>query len=384
MKILMIVFNQVGRGTYWRAFNFAKNLAANGHDVSLIATSKHALRQISCKTIFGFTLVETPDLLPGMLRSGWDIWSTLSRILWIGKKHFDIVHAFESRPVVIYPALIARQNGAKLIIDWCDYFGKGGSVEERSNTVLRTILRPVETYFENHFRTIADGSTVINSFLYIKATNLGVKPSTIEIIKNGCNIQYKPIDKKEARVGLGIPPETPIIGYLGSLFQKDALFMAKAFNILLDLMPDIKLLLIGNFNRQINHLITKPASLIFTDFVESEQVYRYLSACDICWVPLMTTGANRGRFPMKINDYMTAGRPIIATDLEYVRDLFNEHNFGLICRSEPEEFADNSRQLILDKGRNHLLGKTAREVAETVYNWTIIASQLELYYKSIL
>ena len=109
----------------------------------------------------------------------------MKRIAWLGREDFDLVHAFEGRPVVLFPALFEKKRGAKLIMDWCDWFGRGGSVEERPQPLVRWLLRPIETHFEEAYRHRADGTTVINAFLKEKAIGLGVDPATILLIQNG-------------------------------------------------------------------------------------------------------------------------------------------------------------------------------------------------------
>ena len=39
MQVLMLVINQKGKGTYFRTFEFARQLVARGHEVTLLATS---------------------------------------------------------------------------------------------------------------------------------------------------------------------------------------------------------------------------------------------------------------------------------------------------------------------------------------------------------
>ena len=39
IKILLMVFNQAGKGTYWRAFHWGRVLARWGHEVTLMATA---------------------------------------------------------------------------------------------------------------------------------------------------------------------------------------------------------------------------------------------------------------------------------------------------------------------------------------------------------
>ena len=113
--------------------------------------------------------------------------------IWCGGWHggvrerpFDLIHAFENRPVVLGPMLYLQQTRRlPLVIDWCDWFGKGGSVEERPDSLAKTVLRPVETFFEERFRHRADGTTVINSVLRQKAIELGVAADSILLLPNG-------------------------------------------------------------------------------------------------------------------------------------------------------------------------------------------------------
>ena len=208
MRVLLIVFNQVGKGTYWRAFHLGRFLAQRGHEVTLLATSPQARFRLNKRDVEAISLVETPDLLSGSLRSGWDLWNAVRRIAWLRKQSFDLIHAFETRPVVLLPALVARRRDARLIFDWCDWFGRGGSVEERANPWVRTVLRPVESFFEERFRTQADGTTVINSFLRQKAIDHGVPEARILVLPNGAELEgIRPGDRNAARQRLGMSPD---------------------------------------------------------------------------------------------------------------------------------------------------------------------------------
>src|SRR5450759_11251 len=107
LRILMLGLNQVGQGSYHRMWGFSQRLAKRGHQVTVMAVAPRARLRLRVEGSDGLRLVETPDLLPGMLRSGWDLWDVLRRSLWLRSQEFDIVHAIESRPVVLLPALYA-------------------------------------------------------------------------------------------------------------------------------------------------------------------------------------------------------------------------------------------------------------------------------------
>ena len=70
MHILMLVYNQTGKGTYWRAMGFAQGLARKGHNVVVVSTSPTARLRVTTRKEGFVQLIESPDLLFGPLRSG--------------------------------------------------------------------------------------------------------------------------------------------------------------------------------------------------------------------------------------------------------------------------------------------------------------------------
>jgi glycosyltransferase involved in cell wall biosynthesis len=383
-NLLMIVFNQTGKGTYWRAFHLARILAERQHTVTLLSTSKHARRKVAYQEIDGIHLVETPDALMGSLRSGYDPWNMIKRLSWLRGRRFDIVHAFETRPVVIYPALQVRNKGAALVLDWADWFGRGGSVEERENPFVRSALRFVETYYEEHYRNHALGTTVINHFLKNRAINLGVKPETILLLRNGSDTRSALIERYEARKLVGVQVDGPLIGFVGGTYPSDARLMAQAFNRVLEKYPSARLILIGYFNREIESLLSNPASALRTGPLTSQQVHLYLSSCDLCWLPLSDTGANLGRWPFKLNDYMTAGRATIASNVGDLKEVIPTYKLGVVTKPDPTSFASGTVQLLDSPELANSLGITAREAAEQHFEWKIITQDLEDFYLGLL
>jgi len=381
----MIGLNQVGRGTYWRALHLARELANRGHTVTLLAMSRDQYLRFRVRSEAGVTIVESPDWLRGPLRSGWDPYDVLVRISWLRHREYDLVHAFASRPVVIWPALHLQRRGIKLVLDWCDWFGRGGSVEERPNPLVRAILRPVETFFEGHFRPYADGTTVINSTLKEKAIELGVRAETIFHLPNGCNVRdIRPIEQSEARRKLGLPAEAPLIGYIGAIFRRDAVLMAHAFDRIHSQLPDARLLMVGYCNVDIGSFSRAPEAIIKTGRVRYDEISAWLSACDMAWLPMCDTGANRGRFPLKINDYMSAGLPLVMTAVGDMADFLRRYPVGLLARDEPVDLAAQAFTLLRDEEQRRSKGRLARRLAEEELSWVHVARCLETYYVRVL
>jgi glycosyltransferase involved in cell wall biosynthesis len=385
-RVLMLVFNAVGKGTYWRALHLGHWLVRHGHQVTILAMAPRQRLRMAAHMDQGVRVVAAPDALWGSLRSGWDVWETLRRIHWLRGTTFDLVHAFEARPTVLLPALylqICRK--IPLVMDWCDWFGRGGSVEERPNPWVRTVLRPIETFFEERFRTRADGTTVICSTLHAKAVALGVPADTILPLRDGADVDgLRPLNRDDCRATLQLPADAQMIGYVGAVFPRDAWLMAKAFNSIQAALPSARLLLIGYVNVPVESMVHTPAHVIRTGTVDYSVLNRYLAACDICWLPLCDSGANRGRWPLKLNDYMAAGRATVATAVGDVTEVLRVYDVGVLAKPVPDDLAAAAIDLLDDPARSARLGEEARRVAETVFDWRLRAAELEAFYGRVL
>jgi len=382
----MIVFNAVGRGTYWRAFHLARCLVSRGNHVTLLAMAPERTACFSYQVVQGVCVVAAPDLLWGSLRSGWDPYSALLRAFWLRPHRYDMIHAFECRPTVLLPALAASCHPpTQLVTDWCDWFGAGGSVEERLNPLVRVILRPIETFFEERFRGLAAGTTVICSTLREKALALGLPAARILDLRDGADVeQIVPGDRAAARATLGLPEAAPIIGYVGQIFPRDARLMAEAFTAVRATRPAARLLLIGHVNQDIEGMLHDPSHVVRSGAVPYAALNTYLAACDICWLPMRDSGANRGRWPLKLNDYMAAGRATAATAVGDVTDVLTRHAVGLLARDDPAALAWAAVTLLSDTTRRTAMESVARETAETVFDWRLRAVELEAFYHTVL
>lgn len=347
MKILLITYNQVGHGTYLRTYEFARELVKLGQEVSIMAASnKTRDLNVGHTNEYGFDIYSFPGLFSGGPRSGWDPYSLLTRLIWANKRDFDLIHGFETRPTVIYPALIYKKRGVPLILDWCDWFGAGGSVEERPNKMLRFFFRPVETFYENHFRKIADHTTVICKKLYSRALDFGVKPEKLTLLPNGLNMPgWKLKNKIKARKFFKMDADEFVIGYVGSLFPKDAILMQNAFKIILETMPNARLLHLGR-----SKYLSEPLNenIMITGNIDIEILQLGLAACDICWLPLSDRPANWGRFPLKFSNYISAGKAVLSTNVGDIPNYIAQFKIGEVCEPNPEALAESIINLKLN------------------------------------
>ena len=387
MRILMLNHNVAWRGgTFFRAYHFGRHLALRGHRVTLVTTSPTNCARFEESNVDGIRVIEAPDLMWGRARSGWDIWNTLRRIGWVERERYDLIHVFDSRPVAVLPALWHRaRHGTKLVLDWADWWGRGGTNAERPGRLLNLAIAPIETFFEEAFRVGADGNTVLSSALYQRALALGVRPEVLMYLIQGSDVErIKPLERAKARRMLGVPASTMLVGHLGVLQPRDTGLIFAAHSIVQRSCPDYKLVLIGRHRCNLAEYRANSDAWFETGPLSYEQLVHYLAACDILLLPLADTLANRARWPSRVNDYLAAGRPVVATAVGDVAALLADHRAGIVAKPQVEEFSAGVLALLRDRELREELGQRARVLAETKLAWPVITKDLEDFYSKLL
>jgi glycosyltransferase involved in cell wall biosynthesis len=385
MNICMLSHNVAwGGGTFNRCLPLATELARLGHRVTLVTTAPSARWRAGRQTHEGVAVVEFPALFPGRVRSGWDPVDLAQRLVAAVRNEFgrpDVIHGFDSRVTVILPALVlARQTGAPLVLDWADWWGRGGTIEERdTGKLVRLLVRVPETWFEEAFRTKAKRTTVISRALAERAISLGVAESSITVLPQGCDTRnIQPMEMGEARRRSGLPERVPIIGYSGTLLRSDGAQLLKDFAAIRRVDETAQLLLIGNPRLS----LPDQPGLLRVGFVPRQLLSQYLGACDFFVLPLTDSIANRARWPSKINDYMAAGRATVATPVGDVADMIRTHQVGLVESVEDGAFASACLRLIGDPTESQSFGNNARVVAEKQLSWEQVSLSLLSVYQS--
>jgi len=379
LNILLITFNQEGKGTYLRAYFLGKELIQLGHKVTILAAENDGSRTPE-RLEDEMKVVTFPRLIKGLFLSGWGFDELVLRLIWLRNKEFDLVHIFECRPTTYFPARALQRKGAAFFTDWADWLGKGGSIEERPNGIKKGLLKFFETYFENRRFLNSDGTTVICSTLANECVNRGYPQEKVLLLPNGlCNPYIRSVPLDVARNEKHLNQKDLIIGYLGSGFEKDIELMYSSFNALHRLVEDAKLLHIGRSNY---HL--RPDGAIFcTGPVSYEDISYFLSASDIFWFPLRMTRANYGRLPLKFSDYLTVGRPIICTDVGDLADWIKTLQVGLVGLDDPESISHLIMELIRSPEQQSKMGENALKASKDYeYSWKKRAEELQNFYFS--
>ena len=386
MRLLYLNHNPAGVGTWQRASNFGKAMALRGHEVTLVTTHPRQRVGFEESSFGSYTEVRTPDLFSGPARTGWDPSNALRRVLRLRGTQVDLVHAFDSRPVVIAPALdVVRRTGAALFMDWADWWGRGGRIQERSGWWVRTLFSPIETWFEERFRTRANGTTTVSRALAVRAAGLGVAGERIWTLPNGCDATGAfPCPTAEARRALGVPVGTPLVLHVGVLTPADMAQLTDAVRYVAVRLRDVRLVLVGNHTAPVPRGALRSGRVSALGFVSREVLSLWLAAADLCVIPLTDTPNNRGRWPGRLNDYLAAGKPIVMPRVGDAAELVEATGAGWTCDANAQSMARFMLAALRDPAAREAAGAKARALAAGPLAWPVLAERMESAYRTVL
>lgn len=389
MNILYLNHNVVWRSTFHRCFLFARELVLLGHNVTILTNSKTSRFSFRENTHKGVTIVECPDLLWGSLRTGWDPVNVLRRCWYLRTQSFDLIHTFDTRPTVILPALFYKfaVRSVPLVIDWADWWGRGGATNFRKHRFLNWFFTPVETFFEEKLRQFATHTTVISTSLRKRAIGLGISSRSITLVPSGADVRTLfPMDKSSARQQLGIPISAHVCIF-PSFVLYDLQYVLEAFQLVSDADPNALLFLVGEFPRSLGKR--------FDDLVSRQVIWRlgpmskeqlrpFLAASDVGLLPLSRTIANESRFPMKFGDFLSAQVPIVTMNVGDVGKMVRRHQLGYIANDGVKDFAETIQWIIRHPKQAAQRAKHAHVYAAERFSFRVFTLRLLTIYMRLV
>lgn len=379
MDILFLNHNTQGRGTYLRCFNLARHLVRLGHRVTILTSPRRATLRRREEVLHDVVVVTMPEIAPERLRNaGLGPLETLARIVHVLMHDYDLVHAFDHRPSVSFPALIAKYVRKRVLVsEWTDLWGTGGIMDERPRWLHW--LGALESAAERGMRSHADAITAICGELERRARNAAGENCPLLRLPGGADTDtLRPMPLADARKQVGLPETARVLAYVG-FTQYDRKFLLRAFEIIAAEATGARLVLIGP---KLADVAAHPAAgrIHQTGILTPGEMSVWLAAANLTLLPFLNRGVNQGRWPNKIGDYMAVGRPIISNRTGDMIELFEAHEIGLLADDTPEDFARCALQLLRNADLACRMGANALACAEQEYSWAKLSERLACFY----
>jgi glycosyltransferase involved in cell wall biosynthesis len=172
-------------------------------------------------------------------------------------------------------------------------------------------------------------------------------------------------------------PELPTILCTGHLYKGRG---ADLFLALAEKLPKAGFVWVGGRPEDVKNWQSqatgkKLANVTFTGFITNDRIPLYQAAADILLMPYgrSISGSSGGDIssvysPMKMFEYMAAGRAILSSDLPVLREVIDE-SMAVFCPAEDVgAWTDALGSLLSDPQRRLALGERARAAASK-YSW---------------
>lgn len=188
-------------------------------------------------------------------------------------------------------------------------------------------------------------------------------------------------DPVRARREVGLR-EAPTVMCTGHLYAGRG---AELFLALAKSLPQAHFVWVGGRPDDIKLWEQKAASdnITFTGFIPNQSLPLYQAAADMLLMPYSrsimgssgTADSANVASPMKMFEYMAAGRAIISADLPVIREVLNERN-ALLCEPDHSDAWKSAVQFLLNEdSKRAALGKQAKQDVQG-YTWLARAERI--------
>ncbi|RLI54347.1 MAG: hypothetical protein DRP09_13335 [Candidatus Thorarchaeota archaeon] len=305
--------------------------------------------------------------------------------------YWRIRKAFEDHPIdAIYEryaffgwigTYMAKKKDVPIILEVNEV---SGIKRVRKQTLVRLAKAIERKIFES-----ADGIIVVSNFLKRHIVEkMNIDAEKIYVIPNAVDPEiFDPIyDVEAVKAELGLRDKV-VIGFVGSFVAWNKLdFLLEAFTEISEAAPDAHLLLVGDgpiresLEKRINEEKIKDKVTI-TGSVDHAEVPRFIAAMDICVLP----HSNEYRSPVKIFEYMSMVKPVVAPRLEPIEAIIEDGENGILFdQDDRNSLKECMIRLIRDKGERDRIASQARKTVLQNHTWRENAKAIMRIYGTII
>ena len=115
----------------------------------------------------------------------------------------------------------------------------------------------------------------------------------------------------------------------------------------------------------------------FTGKIPHIEVPNYVSSADVCVAPFVRARNVNTLSPLKLYEYMSCGKAIVASDISAVRESLGKYDCGIVVQpGDPRELAHAIIRILEDSNLALRIGKEARQIALQFFSWRTTAEKI--------
>jgi glycosyltransferase involved in cell wall biosynthesis len=219
--------------------------------------------------------------------------------------------------------------------------------------------------------------TTISESLKQELVDAGFAAKKLVALRDAVDLRRyaQPMSRADARKQTGLPDDRPLVVYTGSLLPN------RGVDVLVRAAPELagsEVVLVGGPPDEQAAMVREAkrigaTNIRFIDHIHPSQVPVYQQAADVLALPQLDP---QGHSPLKLAEYMAAGRPIVASDLLPLREVLTDGETAvLVPPGDSESLAKGIQRVLSDHEFGERLAGAARQEA---HQWTWERRAVEL------
>jgi PEP-CTERM/exosortase A-associated glycosyltransferase len=385
-------------GYTFRTRAILKAQEGHGLEVRGVTGQRHNLEAVvngPCEEADGLTFHRTPGVPSGptALRELGEIEALTAAIHAVAAQwRPDIIHAHSPALGGAAAQRAARALGVPFVYEirafWED--AAVGNLTGTQGNLKYRLTRALETQ-------VARGADALFTICHGLKDDLaarGIPPQRINVMPNGVDLGLfgdpPPRDDALAQ-SLGIAPQAPVIGYIGSFYAYEGVDdLIAAMPLLRRTHPDARLLLVGAGPmdavwRAAAAALPEPEAVIFTGRVPHGEVERYYSLVDVLAYPRKSQRLTDLVTPLKPLEAMAQRRLVAASSVGGHRELITDGETGtLFAPDDPAACAAALAGLIENRSGWDAMKERAAAHVRARHDWAANARDYLSVYQPLL
>ncbi len=344
----------------------ARELGRSGHEVQVLAP--HSPSRESQDADLHVPLGRSVPLPSGgsiaRVSLSWWLYPKVRALL--RKEQFDVIHLHEPMAPIL----------PLCVLEFSDSVNVGTFHASYARQHLYRITHPIIKRWQQRLH----GNIAVSPAARRYVNN--AFPGDYEIIPNG--IDFKHFSTDVAPMPQYQDGKINIL-FVGRLEKRKGLrYLLEAYGKLKWDLPNIRLIVVGPGNPdKESYRVMSSQNLQDVEFVgrvSYDDLPRYYASADIFCSP--ATGAES--FGIVLLEAMSAGKPVVASDIEGFRGVMTHGEQGLLVpKKDSNALAEALGMLARDPELRRKLGGNGNRLAKE-YRWEVVAGRVEAYYNTCL
>ncbi|MDX2165105.1 MAG: glycosyltransferase [Gammaproteobacteria bacterium] len=214
---------------------------------------------------------------------------------------------------------------SELIYDCMDHHAGFGNIDDFMIALEKKLLLKSTIVLTSSQKLFEEGSSVNSSVVLIR------NATEFDHFKNQPADIFLDSDKRK------------IIGYYGAIADW---FDVSLVGYIAQRFPDALILLVGDDTIGAKSKLSQYTNIQFTGEVSYQKLPYYLHAFDVCLIPFLINPLTEATNPVKVYEYLSAGKPVVSVNLPELRELSEHVSIG----NTPNDFIEHIKNYFHNPG----------------------------------